>query len=364
MQSIARNNSRHTASFPSLAMARLKQTAKKLTSAPMGAAKSIRRIKTKDAAPTEPRKKRRRRPGNAALAEIRKQQKSTESLLLAAPFKRVVDDLLTGQAWELCARDVETVHNELGHEVTQPCSFAYSGKGVKVADPDSKGSMPSVGEDGAPGALKACRSLDGHGELVPASQIGVRWTTEALAALRHGCQEMLVDTFRDANALNLSKWTQSRAPVTLRPEDMDAAFTLRSPERYTKMNTDKGYFGTAHVRQGRHAVEEQQKLDLKRAKRKALKEDVGEIARTLKRKEALELKKKELAAEKKKKKKKKERKTKADDVAAAATSAAALPQVPASAEESGEDEKPVGSLPPGDGAMESEDSENSDDEYQ
>jgi histone H3/H4 len=318
-------------------MARTKQTSiKKTMSAPMAAAKSIRRQKKtalNAADPAEPKKRRKRRPGNAAIAEIRKEQKSTEILILAAPFKRIVDDLLQGDAWQLCPRDSKTAKNELGQDVSQPCSHAYSGKGVWVADPDFKGSLPSRGDDGAPGDAKPCRSLDGSGALVPAAQMGVRWSNEALEALRVGCESLAVDTFRDANAINLAKWTPSRAPVTLRPEDMDAAFTLRSNERYAKMNTGMASFGTADVRHRAYALEQEEKLRLKRQKRRAALEDVGKIARKLKNKQAAAQKQtkppsddyvaEDTAEEERKLKLKKKKKLKAGAAAAAATAAAA-----------------------------------------
>jgi histone H3/H4 len=286
-------------------------------------------------------KKRRKLPGTKALAEIRKQQKSTDELLLRAPFKRVVDDLLSGEAWQMCPRDETLTVDDDGVETRTPCNFSYSGTGVNVADQECKGYLTTPGapgEEGEPDGeplTKRCRSLDGHGALAPASAMGVRWSNDALRALRLGCEEMVVQTFRDANALVLSKYTESRAPVTVNVEDMDAAFTMRNDERYNqKMHTNAGNFGAAHVRQRRHAEKLAVQLAARREKRRALKEDVGEIARNLKFKQQQEEQEQaaaDAAHKKKKEKRKKEKKLKAAAEAEAEAETQAPPEPAAAA---------------------------------
>jgi histone H3/H4 len=308
-------------------MARVKQTAVRAHTH-RSSSKSSRAAKD-DKPDGGVKKKRRKLPGTKALAEIRKEQRSTEELLRRAPFKRIVDDLLSGQPWRMCPRDETVTVDEAGVEHRTPCSFSYSGTGVNVADQDSKvwvkGVLPEGAEAGAEAPMKRCRSLDGSGALVPAASQGVRWSHDAVNALSIGCGEMLVDVFRDANALMLSSYSESRAPVTLNPEHVDAAFTMRHNPRYVKMTTDKGYFGSAHVRQKRDAARQARKLEERRAVRKQKKEDVGELARELKRKEAEEL---EAAEAKAAAKKAKKTKAKAKAAAGKQKEAAAVPKVP------------------------------------
>ena len=86
-------------------MARTKQTARKLTGGRpppprVSAAKtvlarkqSIKSAKTIATTTRRPRSKRRYRPGDVALAEIRKYQQSTELLIRKAPFARLVREI-------------------------------------------------------------------------------------------------------------------------------------------------------------------------------------------------------------------------------------------------------------------------------
>jgi histone H3/H4 len=123
-------------------MARLKQTAKRATSHTQGPGKT--RTKKAPAAgagagEAAPRRHR-RRASTVALREIRKQQKCFECLLLKMPFSRLVKEITSGEVdWSMSGG-------------------RYGGKGV-------------------------------------ATEVN-RWETEAMDALREGCQDFLVDVFR------------------------------------------------------------------------------------------------------------------------------------------------------------------------
>ena len=78
-------------------MARTKSTARKLCDQPRHIANRNRRALAKKATKVTaglPMKKRRLRPGTAALRDIRRYQRSTDLLIRKAPFKKVVGDIL------------------------------------------------------------------------------------------------------------------------------------------------------------------------------------------------------------------------------------------------------------------------------
>ena len=81
-------------------MARTKQTARKgMNGAASRMTKASKNIATKAPCkppPQELKKKRRFRPGTAALREIRRYQKSTALLIRKAPFQQVIYQILRG----------------------------------------------------------------------------------------------------------------------------------------------------------------------------------------------------------------------------------------------------------------------------
>lgn len=137
-----------------------------------------------------PRPKRRYRPGQLALREIRHYQSSTELVLLKLPFARLVREICNG---------LDTASSSLttSNIISNTTSTTTSASGTASARDAREASGQALGK-------------------------GFRWQSQAIMALQEATEAYLVHLFEDTNLCALHA-----GRVTITPKDMRLARRVR-----------------------------------------------------------------------------------------------------------------------------------------
>ncbi|QDZ23826.1 histone H3 [Chloropicon primus] len=182
------------------------------------------------------KKQKRRRYRGRALTEIRTYQKSTDLLLLKAPFQRLVRQLTRKMEEDIEDTNAGPETAEGRANVAQ-CSNVLSEAEQKlkaretalmrtrprtqIGRKEKKAQLEELRVELASTQEKAKKAQKVMEKLVDAKE-NYRWTRDGIEALQHAAEAYIVDVFESANLC-----TVHAKRVTLMPKDLHLAMRLR-----------------------------------------------------------------------------------------------------------------------------------------